>query len=100
MHTCIHTCVYIILCNVCQSQHRHQDDVDRSLLNAGGGYARPSSRSQPSQREEERDRQLLQEALSLYLASGQPSYGHRGSARITPAGKVFKKKNKILLNIN
>uniref|UniRef100_A0A3B5LS84 Protein tyrosine phosphatase receptor type Na n=1 Tax=Xiphophorus couchianus TaxID=32473 RepID=A0A3B5LS84_9TELE len=61
--------------------------VYTSLLNARGGYARPSSRSQGSQREQERDRQLLQEVLSLYLASAQPSYRHRGSAPIAPAGK-------------
>ncbi|XP_017279362.1 protein tyrosine phosphatase receptor type Na isoform X2 [Kryptolebias marmoratus] len=72
-----------------QSQHRYQDDVERSLLNAGGGYARPSSRSQASQRERERDRQLLQEALSLYLASGQPSYRHRGAAPMAPAGLPY-----------
>uniref|UniRef100_A0A3B5LNL1 Protein tyrosine phosphatase receptor type Na n=1 Tax=Xiphophorus couchianus TaxID=32473 RepID=A0A3B5LNL1_9TELE len=66
---------------------QYQDEVERSLLNARGGYARPSSRSQGSQREQERDRQLLQEVLSLYLASAQPSYRHRGSAPIAPAGK-------------
>uniref|UniRef100_A0AAQ5XGZ6 Protein tyrosine phosphatase receptor type Na n=1 Tax=Amphiprion ocellaris TaxID=80972 RepID=A0AAQ5XGZ6_AMPOC len=62
----------------------------RSLLGAGGSYARPSSRSQANQRERERDRQLLQEALSLYLASAQPSYRHRGAASMTPAGKRFR----------
>lgn len=56
-------------------------------MNAGGGYVRPSSRSQGSQRERERERQLLQEALSLYLASTQPSYRHRGSVPIASAGK-------------
>uniref|UniRef100_A0A8C6M5Q6 Protein tyrosine phosphatase receptor type Na n=1 Tax=Nothobranchius furzeri TaxID=105023 RepID=A0A8C6M5Q6_NOTFU len=66
--------------------HRYQDEVERSLLSAGG-YARPPSRSQVSQRERERDRQLLQEARSLYLASGQPSYRHRGAAPMAPAGK-------------
>uniref|UniRef100_A0AAQ5Y379 Protein tyrosine phosphatase receptor type Na n=1 Tax=Amphiprion ocellaris TaxID=80972 RepID=A0AAQ5Y379_AMPOC len=70
--------------------HRYQDDVERSLLGAGGSYARPSSRSQANQRERERDRQLLQEALSLYLASAQPSYRHRGAASMTPAGKRFR----------
>uniref|UniRef100_A0A1A7XMQ5 Protein tyrosine phosphatase, receptor type, Na n=2 Tax=Iconisemion striatum TaxID=60296 RepID=A0A1A7XMQ5_9TELE len=69
-------------------QHRYQDEVERSLLSAGG-YARPSSRSQVSQRERERDRQLLQEALSLYLASGQPSYRHRGAAPMAPAGLPY-----------
>ncbi|XP_023154309.2 protein tyrosine phosphatase receptor type Na isoform X2 [Amphiprion ocellaris] len=70
-------------------QHRYQDDVERSLLGAGGSYARPSSRSQANQRERERDRQLLQEALSLYLASAQPSYRHRGAASMTPAGLPY-----------
>ncbi|XP_054887338.1 protein tyrosine phosphatase receptor type Na [Poeciliopsis prolifica] len=70
-------------------QHRYQDEVERSLLNAGGGYARPSSRSQSNQREQERDRQLLQEVLSLYLASAQPSYRHRGSAPIAHAGLPY-----------
>ncbi|XP_015822198.1 protein tyrosine phosphatase receptor type Na isoform X2 [Nothobranchius furzeri] len=69
-------------------QHRYQDEVERSLLSAGG-YARPPSRSQVSQRERERDRQLLQEARSLYLASGQPSYRHRGAAPMAPAGLPY-----------
>ena len=69
-------------------QHRYPDEVERSLIGAGGGYVRPSSRSQANQRERERerDRQLLQEALSLYLASAQPSYRHRGPASMAPAG--------------
>ncbi|XP_047227416.1 protein tyrosine phosphatase receptor type Na isoform X2 [Girardinichthys multiradiatus] len=70
-------------------QHRYQDEAERSLLSAGGGYARPSSRSQANQRERERNRQLLQEALSLYLASTEPSYRHRGSAPIAPAGLPY-----------
>ncbi|XP_015259190.1 PREDICTED: receptor-type tyrosine-protein phosphatase-like N [Cyprinodon variegatus] len=70
-------------------QHRYQDEMERSLLSAAGGYARPSSRSQASQRERERDRQLLQEALSLYLASVQPSYRHRGSAPIASPGLPY-----------
>ncbi|XP_029315584.1 protein tyrosine phosphatase receptor type Na isoform X2 [Cottoperca gobio] len=70
-------------------QHRYQDDVERSLIGAGAGYARPSSRSQPNHRERERDRQLLQEALSLYLASAQPSYRHRGAAAMAPAGLPY-----------
>ncbi|XP_041807009.1 protein tyrosine phosphatase receptor type Na [Chelmon rostratus] len=53
------------------------------------GYVRPSSRSQANQRERERDRQLLQEALSLYLASAQPSYRHRGAASMAPAGLPY-----------
>ncbi|KAM7407608.1 hypothetical protein PAMA_003366 [Pampus argenteus] len=66
-------------------QHRYQDEVERSLIGAAGGYVRPSTRSQANQREQERNRQLLQEALSLYLASAQPSYRHRGAASMAPA---------------
>ncbi|XP_061579700.1 protein tyrosine phosphatase receptor type Na isoform X1 [Cololabis saira] len=68
-------------------QHRYQDEVERSLMGAGGGYARPPSRSQANQRDRERDRQLLQEAL--YLASGQPSYRHRAPAPMAPAGLPY-----------
>ncbi|XP_030613395.1 protein tyrosine phosphatase receptor type Na [Archocentrus centrarchus] len=70
-------------------QHRYQDEVERSLMGAGGAYARPSSRSQANQRERERDRQLLLEALSLYLASAQPSHRHRGAASMVPAGLPY-----------
>ncbi|XP_074515695.1 protein tyrosine phosphatase receptor type Na isoform X2 [Sebastes fasciatus] len=70
-------------------QHRYQDEVERSLIGAGAGYARPSSRSQANQRERERDRQLLQEALSVYLASAQTSYRHRGAASMAPAGLPY-----------
>ncbi|XP_037645727.1 protein tyrosine phosphatase receptor type Na isoform X2 [Sebastes umbrosus] len=70
-------------------QHRYQDEVERSLIGAGASYARPSSRSQANQRERERDRQLLQEALSVYLASAQPSYRHRGAASMAPAGLPY-----------
>lgn len=72
-------------------QHRYPDEVERSLIAAGGGYARPSSRSQANQRERERERdsQLLQEALSIYLASAQPSYRHRGAAAMAPAGLPY-----------
>ncbi|XP_071381881.1 protein tyrosine phosphatase receptor type Na [Centroberyx affinis] len=72
-------------------QHRYQDDVERSLHPIGGGvgYQRPPSRSQANQRERERDRQLLQEAMSLYLASAQPSYRHRGAAPMAPAGLPY-----------
>ncbi|XP_068428424.1 protein tyrosine phosphatase receptor type Na isoform X2 [Clinocottus analis] len=70
-------------------QHRYQDDIQRSLIGAGAGYARPSSRSQANQREQERDRQLLQEALSVYLASAQPSYRQRGAASMTRPGLPY-----------
>ncbi|KAI3356152.1 hypothetical protein L3Q82_017406, partial [Scortum barcoo] len=70
-------------------QHRYQDDIERSLIGAGGSYLRPSSRSQANQRERERDRQLLQEALSLYLTSPQPSYRHRGAPPMAPAGLPY-----------
>ncbi|KAJ0005856.1 hypothetical protein NQD34_015750 [Periophthalmus magnuspinnatus] len=69
-------------------QHRYQDEVERSLIGPGGGYARPSSRTQAN-RERERDRQMLQEALSVYLASGQPSYRHRGAAPMSPGGLYY-----------
>ncbi|XP_006802477.1 receptor-type tyrosine-protein phosphatase-like N [Neolamprologus brichardi] len=67
-------------------QHRYQDEVERSLMGSAGAYARPSLRSQTNQRERDRDRQLLLEALSLYLASAQPSYRHRGAPSVVPAG--------------
>ncbi|KAK5861268.1 hypothetical protein PBY51_022678 [Eleginops maclovinus] len=70
-------------------QHRYQDEVERSLIGAGNGYARPSSRSQANQRERERDRQMLQEAFSLYMASAQPSYRHRGAAAMAPAALPY-----------
>ncbi|KAF7649586.1 hypothetical protein LDENG_00139060 [Lucifuga dentata] len=69
-------------------QHRYQDEAERSPI-GGAGYARPSLRSQANQRERERDRQMLQEALSLYLASAQPSYRHRGAASMAPAGMPY-----------
>lgn len=56
-------------------------------MGSAGAYARPSLRSQTNQRERDRDRQLLLEALSLYLASAQPSYRHRGAPSRVPAGK-------------
>uniref|UniRef100_G3NSZ9 Protein tyrosine phosphatase receptor type Na n=1 Tax=Gasterosteus aculeatus aculeatus TaxID=481459 RepID=G3NSZ9_GASAC len=68
-------------------QHRYQDDIERSLIGAGAGYVRPSSRSQANQRDQERDRQLLQEALSQYLASAQPAYRQRGGSPMSRAGE-------------
>lgn len=79
---------------VCISlQDSYEDEVERSLIRPGGAYARPSSRAQANHREQERERQLLQEALSLYLASPQPSYRRRGSstaatAAMAPAGDL------------
>ncbi|KAM8856572.1 protein tyrosine phosphatase receptor type Na [Spinachia spinachia] len=70
-------------------QHRYQDDIERTLIGAGAGYARPSSRSQANQRDQERDRQLLQEALSQYLASAQPSYRQRGGSSTSRAGPPY-----------
>ncbi|XP_061547687.1 protein tyrosine phosphatase receptor type Na isoform X2 [Phycodurus eques] len=71
-------------------QHRHQDEADRSLIGGGGGYARPSAWSQANQRERERDRQLLKEALSVYLASApSSSYRHRGSTSLASAGLPY-----------
>ncbi|XP_037344724.1 protein tyrosine phosphatase receptor type Na [Pungitius pungitius] len=70
-------------------QHRYEDDIERSLIGAGAGYARPSSRSQANQRDQERDRQLLQEALSQYLASAQPAYRQRGGSSVSRAGLPY-----------
>uniref|UniRef100_A0A4W5KX84 Uncharacterized protein n=1 Tax=Hucho hucho TaxID=62062 RepID=A0A4W5KX84_9TELE len=66
-------------------QHRYQEDVDRSLHQGGGVYAgvQPSSRYQQA-KQSERDRQLLQDVISLYLSSSpaQPSFRHRGAAAL------------------
>uniref|UniRef100_A0A8C5HTJ2 Receptor-type tyrosine-protein phosphatase-like N n=1 Tax=Gouania willdenowi TaxID=441366 RepID=A0A8C5HTJ2_GOUWI len=70
-------------------QTSYQDEMERSLMEAGGSYGRLSSKSQANQRERERERQLLQEALSLYLASSQPSYRHRGAASMPAAGLPY-----------
>ncbi|XP_077436351.1 protein tyrosine phosphatase receptor type Na isoform X2 [Vanacampus margaritifer] len=72
-------------------QHRYQDEAERSLIGGGGGYPRPSTWLQANQRERERerDRQLLQEALSVYLASAPSSYRHRGSASLASAGLPY-----------
>ncbi|XP_054643713.1 protein tyrosine phosphatase receptor type Na isoform X2 [Dunckerocampus dactyliophorus] len=68
-------------------QHRHQDEAERSII--GGGYARTPSWSPANQRGRERDSQLLQEALSLYLASAPPSYRHRGATSVGSAGLPY-----------
>ncbi|XP_057708831.1 receptor-type tyrosine-protein phosphatase-like N isoform X2 [Corythoichthys intestinalis] len=68
-------------------QHRHQDEAESGLI-GGGGYARPSVWSKANQRERERDRQLLQQALSTYLASA-PSYRHRGPASLASASLPY-----------
>lgn len=47
------------------------------------GYQRPPSRAGAQQRD--RDRQLLEEAVSLYLSSSQPSFRHRGAAALPAA---------------
>ncbi|XP_077392057.1 protein tyrosine phosphatase receptor type Na isoform X1 [Festucalex cinctus] len=70
-------------------QHRYQDEAERSLIGGGGGYPRPSTWLQANQRAQERDRQLLQEALSVYLASAPTSYRHRGSASLASAGLPY-----------
>lgn len=51
-----------------------------------GGYQRPSSRDGSQQRD--RDRQLLEDAVSLYLSSSQPSFRHRGAAAL-PAASYY-----------
>lgn len=52
---------------------------------AGAGYQRPSSRSGSQQYQRDRDRQLLEEAVSLYLSFAQPSFHHRGAAGLPAA---------------
>lgn len=47
------------------------------------GYQRPSPRAGAQQRD--RDRQLLEDAVSLYLSSAQPSFRHRGAAALPAA---------------
>ncbi|XP_072541748.1 protein tyrosine phosphatase receptor type Na [Salminus brasiliensis] len=62
-----------------------QDDITQSLnSHAGVGYQRPSSRS-GSQQQRDRERQLLEDAVSLYLSSAQPSFRHRGAAGLPAA---------------
>ncbi|XP_077473233.1 protein tyrosine phosphatase receptor type Na [Stigmatopora argus] len=67
-------------------QHRHQDDAERSLLGEGG-YARPSTLSKANQRE--REWQLIQQALSTYLASAPSSYRYRGPALLASANLPY-----------
>ncbi|XP_051938052.1 protein tyrosine phosphatase receptor type Na isoform X1 [Hippocampus zosterae] len=70
-------------------QHRHQDEAARSLMRGGDSYARPGTWSQANQKERERDRQLLQQALSVYLASAPSSYRHRGPSSLASAGLPY-----------
>ncbi|XP_019737911.1 protein tyrosine phosphatase receptor type Na isoform X2 [Hippocampus comes] len=70
-------------------QHRHQDEAARSLMRGGDSYARPAAWSQANQKERERDRQLLQQALSVYLASAPSSYRHRGPSSLASAGLPY-----------
>nr|XP_015214967.1 PREDICTED: receptor-type tyrosine-protein phosphatase-like N isoform X1 [Lepisosteus oculatus] len=51
-------------------QYAYQED-ERPLSSVGGAYLRPSSRS-GGYRPGDRDRQLLQDLLSLYLSTGRP----------------------------
>ncbi|XP_076858762.1 protein tyrosine phosphatase receptor type Na [Brachyhypopomus gauderio] len=61
-----------------------QDDIAHSLHpHAAVGYQRPSARSGSQQRD--RDRQLLEDAISLYLSSAPPSFHHRGAAGLPAA---------------
>ncbi|XP_045074766.1 receptor-type tyrosine-protein phosphatase-like N, partial [Coregonus clupeaformis] len=68
-----------------------QEDVERSLHQGGRFYPvpRPSSRSQQA-KQRERDRQLLQDVISLYLSSSpaQPLFRHRGAADL-PASPYY-----------
>lgn len=47
------------------------------------GYQRPPFRTGSQQKD--RDRQLLEDAVSLYLSSAQPSFRHRGAAALPAA---------------
>ncbi|TRY94842.1 hypothetical protein DNTS_025182 [Danionella cerebrum] len=61
-----------------------QEDMSQSLHpHSSMGYQRPSSRARSQQRA--RDRQLLEDAVSLYLSSMQPSFRHRGAATLPAA---------------
>ncbi|XP_071004810.1 receptor-type tyrosine-protein phosphatase-like N [Oncorhynchus clarkii lewisi] len=66
-------------------QHRYQEEMERSLHQGRGVYAglRPSARYQQA-KQRERDHQLLQHVISLYLSSSpaQPSFRHRGAAAL------------------
>uniref|UniRef100_A0A672KIM4 Receptor-type tyrosine-protein phosphatase-like N n=1 Tax=Sinocyclocheilus grahami TaxID=75366 RepID=A0A672KIM4_SINGR len=61
-----------------------QEDMTHSLHpHTSMGYQRPPSRAGAQQRD--RDRQLLEDAVSLYLSSTQPSLRHRGTAALPAA---------------
>ncbi|XP_052005066.1 receptor-type tyrosine-protein phosphatase-like N [Xyrauchen texanus] len=61
-----------------------QEDMTHSLHpHTSVGYQQPSSRTGSQQRD--RDRQLLEDAVSRYLSSAQPSFRHRGAAALTAA---------------
>uniref|UniRef100_A0A9J8AEQ3 Protein tyrosine phosphatase receptor type Na n=1 Tax=Cyprinus carpio carpio TaxID=630221 RepID=A0A9J8AEQ3_CYPCA len=61
-----------------------QEDMTHSLHpHTSMGYQRPRSRAGAQQRD--RDRQLLEDAVSLYLSSSQPSFRHRGAAALPAA---------------
>uniref|UniRef100_A0A671KK28 Receptor-type tyrosine-protein phosphatase-like N n=1 Tax=Sinocyclocheilus anshuiensis TaxID=1608454 RepID=A0A671KK28_9TELE len=61
-----------------------QEDMTHSLHpHTSMGYQRPPSRAGAQQRD--RDRQLLEDAVSLYLSSTQPSFRHRGAAALPAA---------------
>uniref|UniRef100_A0A672SIG9 Receptor-type tyrosine-protein phosphatase-like N n=1 Tax=Sinocyclocheilus grahami TaxID=75366 RepID=A0A672SIG9_SINGR len=61
-----------------------QEDMSHSLHpHTSMGYQRPPSRAGAQQRD--RDRQLLKDAVSLYLSSSQPSFRHRGAAALPAA---------------
>uniref|UniRef100_A0A8C2IBM3 Protein tyrosine phosphatase receptor type Na n=1 Tax=Cyprinus carpio TaxID=7962 RepID=A0A8C2IBM3_CYPCA len=61
-----------------------QEDMTHSLQpHSSMGYQRAPSRAGAQQRN--RDRQLLEDAVSLYLSSSQPSFRHRGAAALPAA---------------
>nr|XP_046195739.1 receptor-type tyrosine-protein phosphatase-like N isoform X2 [Oncorhynchus gorbuscha] len=66
-----------------RQQYGYQDDEERSLNSLeGGGFPRPSTHAGGKEsRPQDRDRQVLQDLVSLYLSSpAQPASRHRGAA--------------------
>ncbi|KAJ8281759.1 hypothetical protein COCON_G00042780 [Conger conger] len=63
-------------------QYGYQEEEERSLNSLGGpGYPRPSSALRSDRAHaRDQDRQLLQDLVSQYLSSAQPSFRHRVAA--------------------
>ncbi|KAG9349041.1 hypothetical protein JZ751_029359, partial [Albula glossodonta] len=66
-------------------QYGYQEEEERSLNSLGGpGYPRSSSGSRGDRAHvRDQDRQLLQDLLSLYLSSAQPSSRHRVATAVS-----------------